>query len=94
MLVRGDEDNYLCEQCAPRPVDREVKFTNQDAEEESDGLSYYMTLMRDDMQIRVWSCVYVLKENHARRYSYKKTGNLKRDKMDIFRIERLWKNDK
>ena len=94
MLVKGDEENYLCEQCDPRPIDREVKFTNQDMEEESDGLSYYMTLMRDDMQIRVWSCVYLLKEVHARRYSYKKTGSLRRDKMDIFRVERLWKDDK
>lgn len=93
MLVKGDEENYMCEQCYPRPVDREVKFSTHDTEGEKDGLSYYMTLMRDDMQIRVWSCVYVLKEVHARRYSYKKTGNFKRDKMDIFRIERLWKND-
>ena len=90
--MKGDEDNYQCEQCNPRPVDLEVKF--HEAEGETDGLSYYMTLMRDDMQIRVWSCVYVLKEVHAKRYSYKKTGNFNRDKMDIFRIERLWKNDK
>ena len=76
---------------------QEVEITSTPEEDEDvvdDGNRYYMTLMRDDMQIRLCSCVYVMKENHSRRYSYKKSGGLNKDKMDIFRIERLWKDDK
>ncbi|WAR00391.1 ASH1L-like protein [Mya arenaria] len=97
MKVKGDEDNYLCDECEPRPIDREVEIVpNSDDEDEmpDDGNRYFMTLMRDDMQIRLGSCVYVMKENQSKRYSYKKSGGLNKDKMDIFRIERLWKNDK
>lgn len=69
--------------------------TNPDEEEvHKDGNRYYMTLMRDDMQIRLGSCVYVMKENKSRRYSYKKSGGLNKEQLDIFRIERLWKNEK
>ncbi|XP_060607678.1 uncharacterized protein LOC132759835 [Ruditapes philippinarum] len=96
MKVKGDEENYLCHECDPRPVDREVEIvTNPDEEvHHDDGNRYYMTLMRDDMQIRLGSCVYVMKENQSRRYSYKKSGGLNKERMDIFRIERLWKNDR
>ena len=59
-----------------------------------DGFRYFMTLMRDDMQIRLGSCVYVLKENQSKRNSYKKYGGLNKDRMDIFRIERMWKDQK
>lgn len=69
---------------------------NSDDEDEipDDGNRYFMTLMRDDMQIRLGSCVYVMKENQSKRYSYKKSGGLNKDRMDIFRIERLWKNQR
>ncbi|KAL4227882.1 Histone-Lysine N-Methyltransferase ash1l [Mactra antiquata] len=96
MRVKGDENHYLCEECDPRPINREVEITpNSDEEEDTgdDGKRYFMTLMRDDMQIRLGSCVYVMKENQSRRYSYKKSGGLNKERMDIFRIERLWKNE-
>jgi len=70
-----------------------VPSSDDEDEMPDDGNRYFMTLMRDDMQIRLGSCVYVMKENHSRRYSYKKSHGLNKEKMDIFRIERLWKND-
>ncbi|KAL3866572.1 hypothetical protein ACJMK2_043860 [Sinanodonta woodiana] len=85
-----DTEHYLCELCELRPYDKEIKIPNQPEEDEQ---TYYMTLMKDDMQIRVGECVYVMRESQARRYSYKKSGTFNRDKMDIFRIERLWKNE-
>ncbi|XP_052283595.1 uncharacterized protein LOC127880288 isoform X2 [Dreissena polymorpha] len=97
MRVKGDEDNYLCDFCEPRPIDREVEITPCMDDEDpvpDDGNRYYMTLMRDDMQIRLGTCVYVMKENQSKRFSYKKSGGLNKDKMDIFRIERLWKNNR
>ena len=71
-----------------------VPGTDYESEAVDDGNQYFMTLMRDDMQIRLGACVYVMKENQSRRYSYKKSGGLDKDRMDIFRIERLWKNRK
>lgn len=78
-------------------VSQEVEIVpNSDDEDEmpDDGNRYFMTLMRDDMQIRLGACVYVMKENHSKRYSYKKFGGLRKENLDIFRIERLWKNQK
>lgn len=66
------------------------------------GNTYYMTLMRDEMQIHVGDCAYVMRDNLLKRSSdgtpvrtsYRLLSNISPDKLDIFRVERLWKNAK
>lgn len=65
------------------------------------GCRYFMTLMRDDLQIRVGDCVYITRENPQRRNdgipvrtSYRLLSNTSPDKLEIFRVERLWINEK
>lgn len=67
------------------------------------GWTYYMTLMRDDLQIRVGDCVYVLREQDSKwrgmeidsvRSSHRLVGNIGAENLVIFRIERLWKDER
>lgn len=69
----------------------------------TEGWTYYMTLMRDEIQIRVGDCVYVLREVpkpenripiDSVKTSYRVISEIGQDKLDIFRIERLWKDGK
>ena len=61
-----------------------------------------MTLMRDELQVRVGDCVYVLRDVpmskdisvDSIKTSYKLVADFGPDKLDIFRIERLWKDEK
>ncbi|XP_056020790.1 uncharacterized protein LOC125649572 isoform X3 [Ostrea edulis] len=102
MKVKGEVDNYLCELCQPRPVEKEI-LADPQPDDATEGWTYYMTLMRDEIQIRVGDCVYVLREVpkpedsipiDSVRTSYRVIAEIGQDKLDIFRIERLWKDEK
>ncbi len=60
------------------------------------GCTYYMTLLRGggSLQVRVGECVYVMRENPPPETERIPTESLDPTKMDIYRIERLWKNEK
>ncbi|XP_018565359.1 histone-lysine N-methyltransferase ash1 [Anoplophora glabripennis] len=83
--------SYHCEICVPRPVDYEIpldEFTEH-------GHRYYMTLMRGELQLRQGDTVYVLRdipiEGTDRKHTYDTIGKIEYADLDIFRIERLWK---
>ncbi|XP_055856799.1 histone-lysine N-methyltransferase ash1 isoform X2 [Episyrphus balteatus] len=91
-------DSYLCERCDSRVVDREIpldEFTD-------DGHRYYLSLMRGDLQIRQGDTVYVLRdipikdENGVicptKKHTYETIGEIDYSECDIFRVERLWKD--
>ncbi|XP_062595133.1 histone-lysine N-methyltransferase ASH1L-like isoform X1 [Saccostrea cucullata] len=101
MKVKGEVENYLCELCQPRSVEKEI-LADPQPDDATDGWTYYMTLMRDDIQIRVGDCVYVLREVpkpedripiDSVKTSYRVISEIGQDKLDIFRIERLWKDE-
>lgn len=67
------------------------------------GYTYYMTLMRDDLQVRLGECVYLVGEEYCKaltsdgtpiRCSYTELTSVSREKLDIFHVERLWKDQK
>ena len=61
-----------------------------------DGCTYYMTLIKDTMQVRVTSCVYLLQDlsvDNKITEHYSATDHCA-DKLDIFLIEQLWKNER
>ncbi|KAK3097974.1 hypothetical protein FSP39_014982 [Pinctada imbricata] len=98
----GEVEHYLCELCEPREVNKEILAEPQ-PEDATSGWTYYMTLLRDELQIRVGDCVYVLREVpkaaeameiDSIKTSYKIITEKGMDKLDIFRIERLWKDQK
>ena len=85
-----DADSYLCERCQPRDVDLEIPLEN---EEEEPGKKPFITLLRGDLQLRQGDTVYVLRDT-PEKHTYKTIEKMDYNEMDIFRIERLWKNDK
>ncbi|XP_063215904.1 uncharacterized protein LOC134527289 isoform X2 [Bacillus rossius redtenbacheri] len=100
--VRADPgvDRYLCERCQPRPVDLEILMEPQ-PHYATPGLTYYITLLRGDLQLRQGDTVYVLrdmveesapKSSPPVKHTYKTVKNIKYCDLDIFRIERLWKD--
>ena len=93
MGVRGDEENYMCEQCDPRPVNLEVPQIPQ-PRNANPGCVHYMTLLHGDVQVRIGDCVYVQRDEAvgAKKSPTKKSGPVKK-KLDIFRIVQLWKNE-
>lgn len=84
-----DVESYLCERCLPRPVDLEIPIEGEDEEDKK----YFVTLMRGDLQLRQGDTVYVLRDT-PEKHTYKTIQKMDYDQMDIFRIERLWKNSK
>ncbi|XP_055487805.1 histone-lysine N-methyltransferase ASH1L-like, partial [Leucoraja erinacea] len=64
------------------------------------GCVYYICLLRDGLLLRHGDCVYLMRDNRRGpegqpvRQSYRLLSHINRDKLDIFRIEKLWKNDK
>ncbi|ESO96362.1 hypothetical protein LOTGIDRAFT_143999 [Lottia gigantea] len=93
----GNEEYYVCEKCDGRTYDKEIKLVPQPTDGDSEN-DYYMTLLRDDLQVAIGECVYILRD-----YKRNSDGtpdirplsdytNITPDKLDIFRIERLWKN--
>ncbi|XP_077260397.1 histone-lysine N-methyltransferase ash1 isoform X2 [Temnothorax americanus] len=81
-------ESYLCERCQPREVDLEIPL---EGEEEEEGKKHYVTLMRGDLQLRQGDTVYVLRDTPDK-HTYKTIQKPDYEQMDIFRIERLWKN--
>ncbi|XP_011869561.1 PREDICTED: histone-lysine N-methyltransferase ash1 [Vollenhovia emeryi] len=81
-------DSYLCERCQPREVDLEIPL---EGEEEEEGKRHYVTLMRGNLQLRQGDTVYVLRDTPDK-HTYKTIQKPDYEQMDIFRIERLWKN--
>ncbi|XP_069704596.1 uncharacterized protein ash1 isoform X2 [Periplaneta americana] len=102
--VRADEgvEHYLCERCNPRPVDLEIVMDPQ-PHYATPGLINYITLLRGDLQLRQGDTVYVLRdmieENAPKtspptKHTYKTIKNFSYSDLDIFRVERLWKDEK
>ncbi|XP_012286435.1 histone-lysine N-methyltransferase ash1 isoform X2 [Orussus abietinus] len=81
-------ESYLCERCQPRTVDLEIPL---EGEEEEEGKKHYVTLLRGDLQLRQGDTVYVLRDT-PEKHTYKTIQKPDYEQMDIFRIERLWKN--
>ncbi|XP_047559797.1 histone-lysine N-methyltransferase ASH1L isoform X4 [Lutra lutra] len=99
MGLDSDVEHYLCEQCDPRPVDREVPMIPRPHYAQP-GCVYFICLLRDDLLLRQGDCVYLMRDSrrtpdgHPVRQSYRLLSHINRDKLDIFRIEKLWKNEK
>ena len=91
MGVDGDVQNYQCEKCAPRPYCREIEIHPQ-PEDPLPGCIYYLTLLREDyQQIRQGDCVYILRDDLTEE---PKTKHVDKSKLDLFRVEQLWINEK
>ena len=62
------------------------------------GCTYYMTLMRGDLQIRIDECVYLERDDNEAGETNKLTCRQLQtptdDRMYIFRVERLWKDER
>ncbi|KAM8794450.1 LOW QUALITY PROTEIN: histone-lysine N-methyltransferase ASH1L [Eudromia elegans] len=99
MGVNSDVEHYLCEQCEPRSVNREVPMIPRPHYTQP-GCVYYICLLRDDLLLRQGDCVYLMRDSrrtpdgHPVRQSYRLLSHINREKLDIFRIEKLWKNEK
>ncbi|KAM3858401.1 histone-lysine N-methyltransferase ASH1L [Diretmus argenteus] len=99
MRLETEVEHYLCEQCEPRPVDREVPMLPQPSYAQS-GSVYYICLLRDELLLHQGDCVYLMRdsrrtpEGQPLRQSYRLLSHVNRAKLDIFRIEKLWKNEK
>ncbi|XP_050785986.1 histone-lysine N-methyltransferase ASH1L isoform X5 [Gopherus flavomarginatus] len=99
MGVNSDVEHYLCEQCDPRSVDREVPMIPRPHYAQP-GCVYFICLLRDDLLLRQGDCVYLMRDSrrtpdgHPVRQSYRLLSHINREKLDIFRIEKLWKNEK
>ncbi|XP_071987710.1 histone-lysine N-methyltransferase ASH1L isoform X2 [Engystomops pustulosus] len=99
MGVTSDVEHYLCEHCDPRPVDREVPMIPCPHYAQP-GFIYFICLLRDELLLRQGDCVYLMRDSRRTpdgqpvRQSYRLLSHINRDKLDIFRIEKLWKNEK
>uniref|UniRef100_A0A3B4BKW3 Uncharacterized protein n=1 Tax=Periophthalmus magnuspinnatus TaxID=409849 RepID=A0A3B4BKW3_9GOBI len=99
MRLETEVEHYLCEQCDPRPVDNEVPMIPQPSYAQA-GSIYYICLLRDELLLHQGDCVYLMRDSRRSpegqpvRQSYRQLTHVNRDKLDIFRIEKLWKNDK
>lgn len=91
-------DSYLCERCDNRVVDLEIPL-NEYTEE---GYRYYLSLLRGNLQIRQSDTVYVLRDipiepkekgGIVRKHTYETIGEIDYAECDIFRVERLWKDN-
>uniref|UniRef100_A0A8C5PI26 ASH1 like histone lysine methyltransferase n=1 Tax=Leptobrachium leishanense TaxID=445787 RepID=A0A8C5PI26_9ANUR len=97
--VTSDVGHYLCEQCDPRTVVREVPMIPCPHYAQP-GFIYFICLLRDDLLLRQGDCVYLMRDSRRTpdgqpvRQSYRLLSHVNRDKLDIFRIEKLWKNEK
>lgn len=74
-------EKYFCEKCEPREVDREISVNDTTKE----GYQCYLTLMRDDLQVRLGDAVYVLRDidiqdDNAEGHGRDKTKEIKKRK--------------
>ena len=66
------------------------------------GQKYFLTLLRDDLQIRLGECVYLTPIDKSIqclgkvriRQRYKDLVQVDKKELDIFSVERLWKDEK
>uniref|UniRef100_A0A8C5DEY3 Histone-lysine N-methyltransferase ASH1L-like n=1 Tax=Gouania willdenowi TaxID=441366 RepID=A0A8C5DEY3_GOUWI len=99
MRLVTEVEHYLCEQCDPRPIDTEVPMKPQPSYAQA-GSIYYICLLRDELLLHQGDCVYLMRDSRRApegqpvRQSYRLLSHVNRDKLDIFRIEKLWKNEK
>ena len=63
-------------------------------EERIAGWTYYMTLMRGELQVRHGDCIYIHRDSLPMKTPHTELSHLPTQKFDIFRIERLWKDEK
>lgn len=64
------------------------------------GLTYYLTLLRDDLQLRLGECVYLAPLDKSApvvgkifpRLPYTAATNADKKTLNLFCIERLWKD--
>ncbi|KAG5856414.1 hypothetical protein ANANG_G00007710 [Anguilla anguilla] len=84
MRLKADVEHYLCEQCDPRPVDR-VSLPPRPCPTYTPPMCDCVYLMRDSRRTP---------DGQPVRQSYRLLSHVNRDKLDIFRIEKLWKSDK
>lgn len=94
-------ESYSCERCDQRIVDLEIPLN----EYNDDGHRYYLTLMRGDLQIHQTDTVYVLRDipitpyaeststSPIKKHTYESIDKIEYTECDIFRVERLWKDD-
>lgn len=60
--------------------------------------THYLTVVKDDVQYAVGDCVYVMRDTKRTssgtpvRTSYRLLASTGPDKMDIYRLEQLWKD--
>ncbi|KAK4881903.1 hypothetical protein RN001_005222 [Aquatica leii] len=87
-------ESYHCEVCVHRVVDYEIALD----EYTEHGHRYYLTILTGDLQLRQGDTVYVLRDipifGTDRKHTYDTIGEVKYSDLDIFRIERLWKDNK
>ncbi|XP_055700247.1 histone-lysine N-methyltransferase ash1 isoform X2 [Phlebotomus papatasi] len=95
-----EAESYRCEKCDPRPVNLEIpleEFTDE-------GYRYYLSLLRGDLHVRQSDTVYVLRDIPMspdpknpnlppRKHTYETIGDIDYNECDIFRVERLWKDN-
>ncbi|XP_059898706.1 histone-lysine N-methyltransferase ASH1L isoform X2 [Gadus macrocephalus] len=99
MRLETEVEHYSCEQCEPRPLDREVPMLPQPSYAQS-GSMYFICLLRDELLLHQGDCVYLMRDSRRTtegqpiRQSYRLLTHVNRDNLDIFRIEKLWKNEK
>ncbi|XP_043245786.1 histone-lysine N-methyltransferase ash1-like [Amphibalanus amphitrite] len=93
-----DVEKYACELCEPRYLSPEVRLKPQ-PEDAEPGLTYYLSLMRDQLQVRQGDCVYIMQGDMVRaaqeagQVPYKFVKRLVPDELLIFRVEKLWKDE-
>nr|XP_054756561.1 histone-lysine N-methyltransferase ASH1L-like [Lytechinus pictus] len=98
--VKDQPEHYLCENCDPRPVPKEIVMVPQPKNAQPNH-SYYLCLQRDDtLIVKQGDCVYLAHENQRRgsdgspmRTSARIMANTTPDKFNIFRVEKLWKTE-
>ncbi|XP_002121834.2 uncharacterized protein LOC778906 [Ciona intestinalis] len=97
----NDERAYLCEECDARQVPTQVRVVPQPPSAPP-GHTYYLTLMKDDMQVKQGDCVRMIHDHRLRqrpssqppvRTSYRLQSHSTPDTMDFFRIKKLWTDD-
>ena len=92
-----EDFTYVCEICNPRSVDREILDPTKKDElgPEGEEVEQYLTLTKDHLQIAQGDCVYIMRDfKRPARASMRLVAASNPDKMDIFRVEDLYKNSK
>ncbi|KAK3777391.1 hypothetical protein RRG08_032495 [Elysia crispata] len=95
----GKEEHYLCDRCEPRYYDPEILLVPPPSDAMPD-CTHYMTLVKDEVQYAVGDCVYVMRDckrtssGAPLRTSHRLMATSSPDKLDVFRLDQLWKDPK